>query len=90
MPKSSKKPATPSDLNIIPPTEKPTINVILDGTVLKQNLNYLNLDEVWLQHQIVSQGYSNFNEIFLATVDNSSKLSIYKQNSNQNRNDYFI
>lgn len=90
LPKAEKRPANPSDLNITPNLEKPAVNVILDGAVLKENLNYLNLDELWLQKQIVSQGYENFNDIFLAIVDNNSNLSIYPQNNSGNTHDYFI
>lgn len=90
LPKAEKRPANPSDLNITPNLEKPAVNVILDGAVLKDNLDYLNLDELWLQKQIVSQGYENFNDIFLAIVDNNSNLSIYPQNNSGNKHDYFI
>lgn len=90
LPKSEKRPTTPSDLNISPNTEKPTINLILDGCILRQNLNFLKLDELWLQKEIVSQGYKDFKEIFLATIDNNSNLSIYPQNTKENKNDYFI
>ncbi len=90
LPKSERRPLNGYDMNIQIDTEKPTVNVILDGKILSNNLNYLNLDIVWLQKQIISQGYSDFSEILLATVDNSSNLSIYPQNNLENSRDYFI
>lgn len=90
LPKSEKRPANPKDLNISPTTEKNTINVILDGCVLLDNLKFLNVDELWLQKQIVSQGYKDYTDIFLAFVDNELNLSIYSQNNLGNSEDYFI
>lgn len=90
LPKADKRPVNPGDLNINPSIDKPVINVILDGCVLKENLDFLQLDEIWLQKEIVSQGYKNFNEILLASVDVDKNVSIYKNNNEENKHDYFI
>lgn len=90
LPKADKRPVNPGDLNINPSIDKPVINVILDGCVLKENLNFLQLDEIWLQKEIVSQGYKNFNEILLASVDVDKNVSIYRNNNEGNKHDYFI
>jgi len=90
LPKSEKRPTNPTDFNLTPNVEKPCINVILDGHVLIDNLKYLNLDEVWLQKEIVSQGYKNFKEIFLANIDSNGNLNLFSQNKMETSQDYFI
>lgn len=77
LPVSSSKPATPKDLNIKSPQTYITKNIILDGKVLKENLESSGNTLEWLQEQIISQGYNNVSEIFLATCDFNNNLNIF-------------
>ena len=79
MPKSNSKPATPKDLNLDLPNEKVLVDVILDGKLLRENLFQTGNDEIWLQKELISQGYNDINNIFLATVDSNNNLSVYKK-----------
>lgn len=65
------------------------INIVLDGQVLKENLNYSGNDEMWLQKELVSQGYNDVSEIFLATCDSKNNLSIYPKKDFNNSHDIF-
>lgn len=89
LPNSQTRPATPSDLNILTKQSRITVNVILDGVVLKENLSYTGNDEIWLQKQLVSQGFKDVSEIFLATCDSNNQLSIYKAKELKNSHDFF-
>jgi len=89
LPNSQTRPATPSDLNISTEQSRISVNVILDGAILKENLYYTGNDEIWLQKQLVSQGFKNESEIFLATCDSNNNLSVYKVKNIKNKHDFF-
>lgn len=89
MPKAENRPTIPLDFNMHPHQEKMVINIILDGQILKENLNYSCNDELWLQKQIVSLGYNNASEIFLATCDYNNNLQIYPKKDYNNSHDIF-
>jgi uncharacterized membrane protein YcaP (DUF421 family) len=77
LPKSSKRYATPEDLKIMPDEEKPIINLIIDGKILKENLRCTGKDEKWLQEQVNKQGISNLSDVFLATCDHKHNINLY-------------
>lgn len=77
LPKSTDRPVTPNDLKLKPSEEKPTINVIIDGKILADNLEYLGNDEKWLYKQLSEQGIKNLTDVFLATCNNKNNLSVY-------------
>ena len=62
----------------------------MDGKILKENLKYTGNDELWLQKKLISQGYDNEKNIFLATCDFENNLSIYsKKDLNNSKHDIF-
>lgn len=65
------------------------VNIILDGQILKENLNYTGNDELWLQKELVSQGFDNVNDVFLATCDSNNNLSVYSKKNFNNSHDIF-
>ena len=89
LPKSTTRPAIPSDFNITPPSSSLIINVIIEGKILYDNLENSEHDVMWLQKELVSQGYEKIEDIFLATLDNQNNLSVYKINDLENSHDYF-
>lgn len=89
LPKSGKRPATPDDLNIKVDLEKITVNVILDGILLKENLYSTGHDEIWLQKQMVSQGFESVEDVFLGMCDSNGNLSLYRKEEVQNSHDRF-
>ncbi len=78
MPKSTVRPVNPNDMNIVPKPERLLCNVIIDGKLMPENLTLSGNDEKWLQTQINAQGYNDYSEIMLATVDCENNLSIFK------------
>lgn len=79
LPVSNKRPVTPTDLNLDFPNEKLSVNVIMDGKLLRPNLLKTGNDEIWLQKQLNSQGFNDINDIFLATCDSDNNLSVFKK-----------
>ena len=89
LPKAEKRPTVTSDFNLNPVQDRITVNLILDGKLLKENLDYTGNDYVWLQNEIVKQGFSSINDIFLATCDMNNNISIYSKNNLRNKKDFF-
>ena len=79
LPKATKRPTNPEDMNITPPPETINTEVIMDGRILEENLTRMGLDSKWLKKSIVRQGYKNPKEILLALCDDNNKLTIFKQ-----------
>lgn len=79
LPKSTKRPVTPKDMNIIPPEEFINTEVIIDGRIMDENLKRMGLNTVWLEQKIKEQGYKNAKEVFLGLCDNKNNLTLYKQ-----------
>lgn len=79
LPKSNFRPTTPDDLNIETDSKRPTINLILDGKILDDNLKYSGNNRIWLQRQIKAQGIRRIEDVFLATCDYKNNLILYKK-----------
>ncbi|MBQ1950479.1 MAG: DUF421 domain-containing protein [Clostridia bacterium] len=78
LPKSTKRPINPTDMNLVPPVESINVEVIMDGRILGENLTRLGLDAVWLGKQLESQGYKNAKQIFLGICDDKHQLTLFE------------
>lgn len=78
LPKATKRPANPSDMNLVPPPETINTEVIMDGRILDENLKRLGVDDNWLKKELQNQGYKNAKEIYIGICDNNHKLTLYK------------
>ncbi len=87
--KSLKRPATPEDLNLSPEQENIVINVILDGVLLKENLDKTGNNINWLENNLKKQGITDIKKVFLATCDNQNNLSVYVKLDKKNKHDFF-
>lgn len=77
LPKATKRPVNPTDINIVPPPESINTEVIMDGRVLEENLHRLGLDINWLNKELKCQGYKNAKEIFLGICDDNKELTLF-------------
>ena len=84
LPYSDRRPANPSDFNIKPKEEGIVTNLILDGTIMEENLKELQLDKSWLNKTLRKQGIYKIDNIFLATYDIDGNLSVYLTNNVKN------
>lgn len=76
LPKSRKKPLTPSDLNIPTKYTGLTTDLIMDGNIMLQNLAAVDLDERWLSDQLHSRGFKSVKEVFYAGLDSQGSLYV--------------
>ena len=77
LPKATKRPATPNDMNIIPPPENIYTEIIMDGCILEENLKRLGLDIDWLNKELEIKGHKNEKEIFLGLCDNNNEITLF-------------
>jgi len=80
LPKSEKQPIKPSDLQIATPYQGLTKDIILDGIIMKENLQDAKLTEEWLLGQLKMYGVENVKDVFYAGVDSSNNLYVSKRN----------
>lgn len=79
LPKATKRPVNPTDMNLIPPPESINTEVIMDGRILGDNLKRLGINETWLKRELECQGYKNAKEIFLGICDNNLQLTLFEK-----------
>lgn len=89
LPKSSKRPIVPKDLNINTNQESLETNIILDGHILLENLKSTGNDIMWLTKNLAKKNISNESEVFLATCDSENNLTIFLNNNSSNDTDSF-
>lgn len=90
LPLAKNKPVTAEDLNLNPEQSFPMANVIIDGKILKNNLNWTGKNEIWLEKQLSAQGIKDIKEVMLATCDSTeNQLNIYVKLQIASKNDMF-
>ena len=78
LPYSNRRPATPQDLSLEHSPEYLSVEVILDGRIIDENLRRMGLSAKWLQKQLAAQGISSASQVFLALCDQDHRLICYK------------
>lgn len=76
-PKTKYRPAIVDDLSIQPQIEKPLISLVINGQLLRDQLNLIHKDEKWLLGQLKVQGYTSYNHLLLVLYDNNNHITIY-------------
>lgn len=74
--KSQKQPLTPGDINLSTQYDGLPTNLIMDGVILHDALQSLNLSKAWLSHQLGKQNINNVSEISLAQLDTKGNLYV--------------
>lgn len=78
LPKALSKPLTPKDMQMSPIDDGLTRDIIIDGKIMYENLNYTNVTEVWLMNELKKKGIYKAEDVFFAALDSSGKLYISK------------
>lgn len=86
LPKENDKPVTKRDMKIKCNSEGLTVNAIIDSKYMVNNMKAINKDKEWLDHELKVNGYDNYDNILLATIDNNYKVTIYEKNVNPDKN----
>lgn len=71
---------TRKDMNIKAKDEGLCANLIIDGTLLENNLSNINKDKDWLDKELSKKGYKDYDGILLLTMDSNGKIVIYDKN----------
>jgi len=71
-PKAGQRPVTPDDLVMTAAPTVMTTSLIVDGCIDDDKLAGIGKSRVWLQEQLVAQGYTGAKEVFYAGWDGSS------------------
>lgn len=81
IPTSQSRPVTPNDLKIDTQYEGISLPLIIDGQIQYNNLSYANLDMLWLKNQMKQLDISHAEDVFLAELDTTGKLTVvlYKE-----------
>lgn len=69
LPKSQNRPVTPEDLNLSPEPASTWIDLILDGQLMRENLQQSGHEDDWLNTQLHRQGIGQVSEVFYAACD---------------------
>lgn len=72
---------TPRDLKLATQSTGLSTELVYDGVIIEENLKQANVDQLWLEKELKSQGVNNISEVFLATIDSSGNLYLdtYKE-----------
>ena len=82
LPKAEYKSPTVGDLKLKLQKQGLSVNVIIDGKIMEENLNNINKSKEWLLKELKVKGYAIQN-ILLATINVNDKLIIYERNLNE-------
>ena len=76
--KEKEKPSTKKDMGIKTNNKGLVYNLIIDGEIVKDNLEHIKKTEKWLKHELKILG-KNEKDILLLTIDGNEKINIYSK-----------
>lgn len=74
IPKSQKRPLTPSDMNIPTEYEGVPFPLVIDGKLIHLNLKKLNLSKEWLENELKKFGIPNYKDAFFVSIESNGNL----------------
>ena len=80
LPKVEYQLVTKKDMKLKINKQSLTVNLIIDETILDENLIDINKDRKWLLQQLKINGFDSEKGLLLATVDINEKVKLYKIN----------
>ena len=76
--KPAKRNAIPEDFNIEPEYEGISYDLVIDGTIMHDNLKILNKDYKWLEREVKKFGYKP-EEALIVTLDGKGQIFSQKK-----------
>lgn len=86
LPKEKEKPITKKDIKIKLDKNGLTVNAIIDGEYMPNNVKAVGKDKEWLDHELKILGYNDYDNILLATIDTNYKVNIYRKGIKPDKN----
>lgn len=62
------------------------INIIIDGTIIEENLKIMKKDNLWVENVIKKNGYNGVWEILLLTLDKTGNITIFPKDKSYTNN----
>lgn len=81
IPKSQKRPLTPSDMNIPTEYEGIPFPLVIDGRLIHLNLKKLDLSKEWLETELKKFGIQNYKDAFFVSIDSNGNLFFQKKST---------
>lgn len=79
-PKAEKKQVTLQDLNISVTKSPISLPLILDGSIVRENLKYIGMTELWLLEELKKQGIQNYKkQVAFAELDSSRNVIVLRK-----------
>jgi uncharacterized membrane protein YcaP (DUF421 family) len=63
--------------------------LIIDGNIIKHNLNLLSVDKMWVDNQLNQAGITALQDVLLAECDENRSIHLIKKNKNANDFPFF-
>ena len=86
LPRAGEKPATKKDMKVKCDNAGLTVNAIIDGKYMENNMKAINKDKKWLDHEVKVQGFDSYDDILLATIDPNYQITIYRKGVKPDKN----
>ncbi len=86
LPREKEKPVTKKDMKIKCDKSGLTVNGIIDGVYMENNVKAINKNKEWLDHELKVQGYEDYDNILLATIDTNYRVTIYRKGIKPDKN----
>ncbi|OOM77423.1 hypothetical protein CLPUN_23220 [Clostridium puniceum] len=83
LPKADKKPLTPYNIKVKVTSSGLEKDIIIDGTIIEENLRSAGLDKEWLKSELNKKNIKESSDVFYAGLDNNKKLYISKKSLNK-------
>ena len=77
LPKSTKRPLNPEDMELNPKPEHIGTEIIMDGRLLEDNLIRKGLNREWLTKELHKKGCKSEKEIFLGICYDENQLTLF-------------
>lgn len=86
LPKETARPATPSDLDLLPKQTYVQTPFVMDGKLLKGNIRQAKKEESWVHRKLLRQGYKEEKDVLLALWDGRDALTVFPMNPKKPKN----
>ena len=77
LPKETDRPATPVELDLAPKQSRMQIPFVMDGRLLRENMEKAGKAETWVHRKLTDQGYQDASKVLLALWDGEEKLTVF-------------
>lgn len=80
LPLPNKKQVTREDMGILNKVTEISYTIIVEGKVINEVLDALNIDEIWLKKELQHHGLADYQQIFYASINEKKEVHISLRN----------